>query len=675
MSELNPKALWERNIEADPQAKRARGLGYVKKSKQKKAAAANAAQGSSSSGKRKVQASPSPSQEIKRRCGDSSHQPGTDSPSQASGSIPFLTAEVASDFLDRLRALNNTSDIEHVRRLHTLTLPAVPPAVSASDDLLLLSIQEMLDFFYLQRHDPKKAKSQRKEFFRRAIEHGFVDGPRPRMPSQMLETGQANAPVNPSSPPLDSSPKPLAVELDVNVVETQPSFSSTASQTSQIFSSAGVQTVHMFSSRAVQTAEAPLSSIETTELLSSTLVPRAVVPPPIPQTRSTVSDSEHSLDLMHVDGQEILVGAEVIKWLGDIKTKGPYLPDGKGGNYLHHDLQYVQSLVGAVLPATELPLYTELQWTAGLPDTVLVSRVQRALRAGHFVVVKGYPRCKDPNTIKWTEELIWDHYSLPMNREMQLLDAHKRYEARMLYLREVEKIRELKNKKKYKASHDRMPELVSHTYLSMKDIIHNVFTGKYVAALLDAPSVDNVSLLFMKHLDVGFSAMFHNKAHNVEPYRMSIPRDVQSSQSWLLAHLPGFHTYPHYDSNSLGTVVVVEKGQKLWVYEYSPGTGTARMQAEFFEAMDAHKGMEHTFTGNSVSHYLVVAEEGDILIQGPGQWHEVYTPVPSVAAARPAASRLSKPLLAGRCLPTQQAGRALLSLYGLDTDWRRPVAD
>ncbi|THH15961.1 hypothetical protein EUX98_g9378 [Antrodiella citrinella] len=46
--------------------------------------------------------------------------------------------------------------------------------------------------------------------------------------------------------------------------------------------------------------------------------------------------------------------------------------------------------------------------------------------------------------------------------------------------------------------------------------------------------------------------------------------------------------------------------------------------------MAAHKGPEQVFTGDTIQRYLIVVESGDILIQGAGQWHEVYTPVPTI---------------------------------------------
>lgn len=101
--------------------------------------------------------------------------------------------------------------------------------------------------------------------------------------------------------------------------------------------------------------------------------------------------------------------------------------------------------------------------------------------------------------------------------------------------------------------------------------------------------------------------------NSVDEFRTSVSLDVQHAQSWLLYHFPGFHTYPHYDSHAYGTVIKVVKGVKMWVFEYSPETATARTKREFYDAMSVHRGTEHVFTGDDVARYLVVAREGDIL--------------------------------------------------------------
>lgn len=85
------------------------------------------------------------------------------------------------------------------------------------------------------------------------------------------------------------------------------------------------------------------------------------------------------------------------------------------------DFDYVKLLSEAVVPASQSPFYTELQYTRGLPDTVLVCDVQRALQRGHFVLVKDYPSTLHADDIQWTEDSLYNHFSLPMQREMQLL--------------------------------------------------------------------------------------------------------------------------------------------------------------------------------------------------------------------------------------------------------------
>lgn len=286
--------------------------------------------------------------------------------------------------------------------------PSAPRSPSTSDGRRFLSAQEVFSFLELVKCDPGKANLQSADFFGRAIDEGFENGPQVGMPSAVLEAGQprfpngfvdrpacppASPPAFPRASPDESAPvsaraclppfrpsQDSAAQFHVNASETslcelgllqaQRSMSNLPSadfesrdtsirrqsvgQTSPTRLSAGVQTGQPTSSTAVQTTPtvgqtSPTwlsAGVQTVQPMSSTAVQTTATTPstaphPVATSLATAPTpsgyggaTPYVLDLTGVEGQEILVGAEVVDWPGGVKTKGPYLRDEEGRNSL-----------------------------------------------------------------------------------------------------------------------------------------------------------------------------------------------------------------------------------------------------------------------------------------------------------------------------------------------------
>lgn len=90
-------------------------------------------------------------------------------------------------------------------------------------------------------------------------------------------------------------------------------------------------------------------------------------------------------------------------------------------------------------------------------------------------------------------------------------------------------------------------------------------------------------------------------------------------------------TYTHVDSDGLGTLVQVNTGMKTWVLSRREDLIYDVRNRSQLSKVWGKMGADTVSFKPKVHRYLVHAYPGDIVIQGPTQHHEVYTPIPSIA--------------------------------------------
>ncbi|GJE99934.1 hypothetical protein PsYK624_162100 [Phanerochaete sordida] len=121
--------------------------------------------------------------------------------------------------------------------------------------------------------------------------------------------------------------------------------------------------------------------------------------------------------------------------------------------------------------------------------------------------------------------------------------------------------------------------------------------------------------------------------------------DNWNSRSWVVVSSPGYQTYTHVDGSGQCTFVIMTHGRKWWaVLKMKRGCNhpkkvrTARQKMkEAFEhyvhIADAANDYQRAPVEipNLATIHFVLLKPGMILIQPPGVFHEVYTPVCSIA--------------------------------------------
>ncbi|KII89489.1 hypothetical protein PLICRDRAFT_29715 [Plicaturopsis crispa FD-325 SS-3] len=112
-----------------------------------------------------------------------------------------------------------------------------------------------------------------------------------------------------------------------------------------------------------------------------------------------------------------------------------------------------------------------------------------------------------------------------------------------------------------------------------------------------------------------------------------IPYDMWRLLSWHLYTHGGYYTYPHHDANGYATWILVRSGCKIWgliVPTVTDDHDTRPKLFKFFRKLLTSPGVHEYRKHSKLS--TIALEEGDVFIQPPGYWHEVYTPVKSIVS-------------------------------------------
>ncbi|KAH9921057.1 uncharacterized protein B0H18DRAFT_1121621 [Fomitopsis serialis] len=110
------------------------------------------------------------------------------------------------------------------------------------------------------------------------------------------------------------------------------------------------------------------------------------------------------------------------------------------------------------------------------------------------------------------------------------------------------------------------------------------------------------------------------------------PADLKTLGSWGLMANGGFYTYPHYDVNGEATWVSPTCGGKIWTLfraHEQADVGKARKAMLKFATMKHDNMPEAIMDEFDVGTLFLLP--GTVLIQCPGTFHCVYTPVKTIA--------------------------------------------
>ncbi|TCD59763.1 hypothetical protein EIP91_011524 [Steccherinum ochraceum] len=322
-------------------------------------------------------------------------------------------------------------------------------------------------------------------------------------------------------------------------------------------------------------------------------------------------------DFTHWNGKPYKPEAETIEFQDGTICKAPYKVspvDGKT-NAIPHDTNHVKKLAKNAIPAWDrrkhaykdraCKYYQVIEYDPGVTALQVARQIDVCLACGHFVHLMGFPSQYALQNFHWSKEGFEAHLAVLPAKRFQAQDAEKRTES-------------IKTGNKDIYDRYNIEEFCNH--------VHND-ASTVSCAIMDAPVLKASPPLFMQSIDHAHTAYV---AGGDDKYRKSIPIDVKKSEGWTLYHTGGYHTYNHFDSNGYATYVTIVDGAKCWVFGRHPDLPKCKNKDDYHSA-SAKVGAGTVKFPEDLERFYVWAVPGDILIQPPGQFHEVYTPIPTVS--------------------------------------------
>ncbi|TCD59942.1 hypothetical protein EIP91_011026 [Steccherinum ochraceum] len=413
-----------------------------------------------------------------------------------------------------------------------------------------------------------------------------------------------------STPPLvlDASCASSGNALYASLSNASASSTSNASAASKVTSAASSSAASSASSTSNASAASEVASAASVAASAASADADASSPDAYASSAdATTTTTQASNDFTIWQGKEYCPNAKDITWQGGIKTRGPWCPDSrrKPHNLASHDFKYVSAVAKAAEQAIEGPYYIKWAYDALEDDVKLARRITRCLGQRKVVHLTDNP--PDPVTAKlqWTDASFHSNFGIALDREYEAIEAKQRTKS-------------VSTDKKLNINHKvTVPE-----FMSMLD------NDKEVHAILDVPVVQASLPTWVKLADDSHSGYFRDEP--LDKYRRSIPKDVQGTQSWFLIHMGRFHTFPHHDSNGLCTLIRILHGCKCWVYLRNPEVDSCQDREALTKALEGYGATDVQFREGLVR-FVIYCKPGDLLIQGPGVYHEVYTPLPTVS--------------------------------------------
>ncbi|KAG2336061.1 hypothetical protein BDR05DRAFT_953632 [Suillus weaverae] len=170
-----------------------------------------------------------------------------------------------------------------------------------------------------------------------------------------------------------------------------------------------------------------------------------------------------------------------------------------------------------------------------------------------------------------------------------------------------------------------------HQHATLAQFVGNIHDPNKIQCILDVPFGQAGLPLSLANLDSGIVNGW-NQTTVDWPIGEKVHPDNFTVHSWALAHGPAYWTYPHHDSDGGATFVQIETGEKKWGL-YKPTredtitrTDLCDMAPKLLGFHRNRQTIEENWHGE-----VVTLLPGDMLIQPPGQFHAVYTPIASFA--------------------------------------------
>ncbi|KAF8889783.1 hypothetical protein BD779DRAFT_1671565 [Infundibulicybe gibba] len=312
----------------------------------------------------------------------------------------------------------------------------------------------------------------------------------------------------------------------------------------------------------------------------------------------TASQTSSPLSSPPISPSRISLGPTAL-WANGKTTALPFVL-GPHGNFLQDDEDRVNQLATNGADARECAWIKYIDIDAFNPHSSVVPEIRSHISRGDVIVIRGH------------------------KVESISLDVVALFEKLVIHPERVVE------------AHDATARVVDwthpHVRMSVNDFCANATEGQSVQCVLDVPIATPWIPPVISHLDDGCSVGWGTAfgAHSIR----TIPADVVSIRSWALLHQPGYHTYTHHDANGLGTFIAVCSGQKFWAFSrprgYSYCTSRKDMTNMVKEKIIPATNPDQANPWVDYRPQVIFANPGDIIIQPPGAWHEVFTPSKSV---------------------------------------------
>ncbi|KAI0739768.1 hypothetical protein C8Q80DRAFT_1124104 [Daedaleopsis nitida] len=183
---------------------------------------------------------------------------------------------------------------------------------------------------------------------------------------------------------------------------------------------------------------------------------------------------------------------------------------------------------------------------------------------------------------------------------------------------------ELRARRRERSRRNQKPLLPEHVTTDMADFLKTADDPTVCGNLLDIP---------LTHANLPwFISMVSDDLRAETTLRRTPPKDMERMRHWALMANGGFVTHLHHDTHGLATWVAVTSGGKMWTL-VRPRSGDAADVEELL--IKIAEAPDETCPGaiplDKVDIATVPLLPRSVLIQGPGSFHMVYTPVKTVA--------------------------------------------
>jgi len=287
------------------------------------------------------------------------------------------------------------------------------------------------------------------------------------------------------------------------------------------------------------------------------------------------------------------------------------------------DAKHVKRLSETAQPTIESDYIAHLDYTAFQSEIKLVERIHEELSHGNPVIMKGYPSKPVEPTLDSLDEVLglkpyrvfeaigrylYISATHPTKRSLKkILSSGRSIQSRIPTSRPLSQIfAKVLGAGVFSASWTARPSTVQLLPLSSKYIVRRLTDSPYLRANCG-----------FRHLDQGHTAwpqLFHRFQD-----RHYVPVDVLQSKSWILAHTPLVHTYPHHDAEGANTWTLVGSGHKIWIFLRPSSLEQCQDRKEFFDKAKPYLncvtkvGFDAEKYPDDYGCFFICAEAGDIM--------------------------------------------------------------